>query len=214
MQVDVNTSTPLCELMGYFGSDKGHRDITKCWHNYTTLYHSLFKDICSQPLRLFELGLGTNNTNIPSNMGKDGKPGASLFAWKEYFKNGMIYGADIDRDILFSTERIKTFYCDQTNPESIATLWKEPPLTEGFDIIIEDGLHAFNANVCFFENSIHKLNVGGYYIIEDIAPCYIANFEDILPKWRSIYPDLTFTLLMLPSMNSGDNNLVVIKRNA
>lgn len=45
-------------------SDKGSS------HNYTTLYYSIFKDICKKKLRIFELGLGTNNITIPSNMGK------------------------------------------------------------------------------------------------------------------------------------------------
>ena len=101
---------------------------------------------------MFELGLGTNNVNVTSNMGTNGRPGASLYGWSEFFPNSKIFGADIDKGILFNTDRIKTFYCDQTNP----------------DIIIEDGLHTYEANVCFLENSIHKLKVNGYYIVEDI----------------------------------------------
>ena len=96
-------------------------------------------------------------------MGIDGIPGASLYGWEEFFPNSCIFGADIDTDILFDTDKIKTFYCDQTNPESIKNMWNKPQLNENFDIIIEDGLHKFHDNVCFFDNSIHKLNSNGYY---------------------------------------------------
>ena len=52
-------------------------NITSC-HNYTTFYYSIFKDLRDQQLRIFELRLGTNNVNIPSNMGAIGRPWASL----------------------------------------------------------------------------------------------------------------------------------------
>ena len=48
-----------------------------------------------------------------------GKPGASLRVWRDYFPNAIIYGADIDKDILFAEERIKTFYIDQLDPVAI-----------------------------------------------------------------------------------------------
>ena len=68
-------------------------------------------------LNIFELGLGTNNTDVAYNMGPSGRPGASLKSWKEFLPNSMIYGADIDKIVLFNEDRIKTFYCDQTNPD-------------------------------------------------------------------------------------------------
>ena len=111
--------TTLCEIMGRNKSDKGHINITKSWHNYTTFYYSIFQSLRDKNLRLFELGLGTNNRNIPSNMGENGRPGASLYGWHEFFPNSDIFGADIDSDILFNTTKIKTFYCDQRNPEII-----------------------------------------------------------------------------------------------
>lgn len=76
---DEKQNTPLCEIMGRNRSDKGSINIKNSWHNYTTFYYSIFKDLREKQLRVFELGLGTNNTNIPSNMGPKGKPGASLF---------------------------------------------------------------------------------------------------------------------------------------
>jgi len=200
--------------MGNNKSDKGNRNILTCWHNYTTFYYSIFKDMREKPLRVFELGLGTNNTDIPSNMGSHGRPGASLYGWTEFFPNAQIFGADIDKGILFNSDRINTFFCDQTKPEIIKSMWDEEKLKEDFDIIIEDGLHTFDANVCFFENSIHKLKPNGYYIIEDIVNTEINLFEDKMKEWETKYTNLSFSLLRIPSnQNKHDNNLLVMCKN-
>lgn len=210
---DEKNPTPLCEIMGKYGSDKGDINITKSWHNFTTFYDSIFKDIKNDKLRIFELGIGTNDINIKSNMGKDGKPGASLYGWREYFPNSYIFGADIDKNILFNDERIKTFYCDQTNPEIISQMWTDKDLVESFDIIIEDGLHTLDANITFLENSLYKLNKNGYYIIEDIATCEIPNIWYYKNIWQKDYPDCTFKIVKIPStINKLDNNLLVIHK--
>lgn len=212
---NTTQSTRLCEIMGRYGSDKGSVDITNSHHNYTTFYHSIFNDISDKTMRVFELGLGTNNESVPSNMGRYGKPGASLYGWSEFFPNSLIFGADIDRDILFNTEKIKTFFCDQTHPATIHAMWNEPELQDNFDIIIEDGLHTFSANVCFFENSIHKLKKGGYFIIEDVFTSNESIFKQKIAEWERIYTDCTFTFVKLPSTrNYIDNNLVVIHKSA
>ncbi len=212
---DEKKSTTLCEIMGRCGSDKGSINIECSWHNYTTFYYSIFKNLREKQLRVFELGLGTTNPNILSNMGPQGKPGASLFGWSEFFLNSHIFGADIDTDILFNTDKIKTFYCDQTNPEIIKKMWNEPDLQDNFDIIIEDGLHTFNANVCFFENSIHKLKQNGYFIIEDILNSEEYLFENKIKEWESQYKDCSFTLLKIPSScNNHDNTLLVVVKTA
>jgi hypothetical protein len=210
---DPCVATPLCEIMGRNKSDKGDIDIKNCWHNYTTFYYSVFKDMRDRSLRVFELGLGTNNPNLPSSMGINGRPGASLYGWSEFFKNARIYGADIDKNILFKTDIIDTFYCDQTDPDVIKTMWESPELSEPFDIIVEDGLHEFNANVCFFENSIHKLASGGYYIIEDVVHDELPLFKEKMAEWSKKYVDLTFDLVQLHSTrNKWDNNLIVVKK--
>jgi hypothetical protein len=208
---DENQNTALCEIMGRNRSDKGSVDITQSWHNYTTLYFSIFKELRHKKMRIFELGLGTNNINLPSNMGSNGRPGASLFGWAEFFYNSLIFGADIDNNILFNTDKIKTFYCDQTNPEIIKNMWNEDELQENFDIIMDDGLHEFDANVCFFENSIHKLNQNGYFIIEDIKNEVFDLFVNKIKEWESHHKNLVFKLIKIPSLtNFIDNTLLVV----
>jgi hypothetical protein len=208
---DETKHTPLCEIMGKHGSDKGSIDITNSWHNYTPFYYSIFKELREKKLRVFELGLGTNNVDIPSNMGINGIPGASLYGWCEFFPNSDIFGADIDTEILFNTDKIKTFYCDQTNPDIINKMWDNPILQDNFDIIIEDGLHTFDANVCFFDNSIHKLKSNGYYIIEDINYTDKYLFMNKIREWETQYKDCLFTLIKIPSLcNNTDNSLLIV----
>lgn len=209
---DPKCTNELCDIMFGFGSDKGKPDNTG-WHNYTTYYHEVFKNVRTKKLRVFEVGLGTNNTSVPSNMGVHGKPGASLRGWKVYFPNSEIFGADIDSGVLFAEDRISTFYCDQTDPKCIHDMWSKPELSEGFDIIIDDGLHTFDANKCLFENSIHKLNVGGVYIIEDILNGRDYDLcKQQVEVWKSTYPNCVFRFLPIPHRNNLDNTLLCIQR--
>jgi SAM-dependent methyltransferase len=198
--------------MHYYGSDKGDPDLSRN-HNYTRTYDELFRSMRPDKLRVFELGLGTNNPNFPSNMGPSGRPGASLRGWKQYFKNANIFGADIDAGILFNEERIKTFYCDQNNGDVIREMWSHPDLADGFDIIIEDGLHIYESNVNFFENSCHKVNVGGFFIIEDIMHYALDRWTNKLSEWRVKYPEFSFRMRVLPHpTNIYDNTLLVCRR--
>ena len=210
--VNYERRTHLCLIMKSHGSDKGmYQGISM--HNYTTFYHAIFKNSKEKPIRLFELGIGTTKLNISANMGQNGRPGASLKGWMDFFIKGKIFGADIDREILFNNERIKTFYCDQTDPSVIKAMWSEKELQDDFDIIIDDGLHQFNANRCFFENSHHKLKVNGTYIIEDVLIGEIAKWENLISEYTWKFPGFRFTIVTLPNrFNHRDNNLIAIRR--
>ena len=140
--------------------------------------------------------------------------GGSVKYLSDKFKDGIIYGIDIEDKTQYDEDRIKTYYCDQQNPDIIKEMWSNPELEEKFDIIIEDGLHEYNANVCFFENSIHKLKSGGYYIIEDIKITEVHLFiNKINNEWKNKYNNYSFTLLNIPSTrNTFDNCLLVITK--
>lgn len=206
--------TPLCKLMGDFGSDKGGGRI-EGGHNYTTYYYPLFSPVRNRSLRVFEMGVGSIDTSVPSNMGPNGRPGASLRGWRDFFPKAQVFGADIDRKALFEEERIQTFYCDMTNPAVIAAMWREPALAGDLDIIVEDGLHVFDAQVTFFENAVHKLARGGVYVIEDIRATDIPRFETKSREWKKRFAELQldFRIVKLPHpTNRGDNNLLVAQR--
>ena len=99
-------------------------------------------------------------------MGTSGKPGASVKALRDYFKNSYVYGADIDKRILFKDKRIKTYYTDQGHQNSIDKVLKK--INKKFDLIIDDGLHAPYTNLNTLISSLKYLNKNGYLIIEDI----------------------------------------------
>ena len=190
--VNVLAPTEMCHVMTKYGSDKARM------HRYTAVYSELFKGRYDQPLRVFELGLGTNNPAAPSNMGVFGSPGASLRGWRELFPHALVYGADIDRGVLFQEDRIKTFYCDQLDQSSIRELWSHPDLQVGADIIIEDGLHTFEANVSFLEGSLDHLRPGGTYIAEDIAWNHVDEWYDRLETiYSKRYPIYEFAFVVL-----------------
>jgi SAM-dependent methyltransferase len=214
LNLNFNQTTPLCEIMTRNRSDKGNSNLQWAWHHYTMFYYELWKNIKDKKLRVFELGMGTTDPNIDSNMGPNGRPGASLFGWCEFFANSEIYGADVDKKILFETDRIKTYYCDQTDAECVRNMWLQPGLEDNFDIIIDDGLHRYFSNECFFENSIHKLKPDGYYIIEDINNKRdLQQLLEIVEKWKTIYTEFNFELIKFPShWNDYDNNVMLITK--
>lgn len=204
-ECDYSKSTPLCEIMGRMKTGKGHKNIRGCIHNYTTIYHGIFKDRRMQPLRLFEMGLGAPQGCTPR---------AVLFGWKEFFTNAQIYGADINANLLFTQEMIHTFQCDHTNPQAIQKLWMIPELSESFDIIIEDSSREIDINIGFFENSVHKIAYDGYYIIENVLTSNLSVFSDRIALLTQKYPEYSFDILCVPSeVNKVNNNLVVIHKN-
>jgi len=202
---NFTTNPKLTELMNYYGSDKGGRNNH---HNYSEYYSEIFYQKRNEIKNFLEIGLGTSNEKLPSNMGKDGKPLASLRAWRDYFLNANIYGADIDIDILRNEDRIKTYYVDQTNPNTINEMFKEIGVNN-FDIILEDGLHEFNANICFFENSIKYLATNGTYIIEDV---YYKDQEKFINYFKKL--KYNFAIIdIFHQKNIANNCLIVIKKN-
>ena len=199
--------TKVCRVMTKHGSDKGRA------HNYTTLYSAVFSELWNRPVVLLELGLGSNNSDVPSNMGVFGAPGASLRGWRELFPNARVFGADVDSRILFQEDRIKTFYCDQLEPSSIRNLWSQPELQNGADIIIEDGLHTFEANVSFLEGSLGHLRPGGIYITEDIIDDDVERwYERLESTYSKGYPKYEFAFVILPYGKRDANNMLVIRR--
>ena len=171
--------TPLCQIMRKSKSDKGFGPHGK--HNYTQFYYEIFAPVVDKVESFLEIGLGTNNLDVPSNMGAGGTPGASLRGWRSFFENANIYGGDVDKRILFEEERIKTFYIDQLDPVVIAAAMDGLEL-EKFDVILDDGLHRYQANRNFHEKAQQHVKEGGVFIIEDIncTPENVALFKDYL----------------------------------
>ncbi len=151
-------------------------------HDYHLVYGAVLKSL-GRVGSMLEIGLGTTNTDVVSNMGRVWTPGNSLRAFREYLPGALVYGADVDRRILFEEDRIKTFHVDQTDVETIAELGRMIP--GELDLIIDDGLHAPNANLAVLSFALEKLRPRGWVVIEDIA-------EEAEPIWKvvaSLLPD-------------------------
>jgi cephalosporin hydroxylase len=93
--------------------------------------------------------------------------GLSLRMWREYFINGIVAGVDIniqsEASDLLTDERYKIFHADATKPEFVNQI-----KGMNFDIIIDDGSHFFEHQIASFNLLKEFVNLGGYYIIEDV----------------------------------------------
>lgn len=202
--------TQLCEIMNRNLSDKGNGH-----HNYTKLYDHLFSFFRHEKLNILEIGVGSIDPNIPSNMsggdlGLYYKPGASIRGWREYFPNSEIYCCDIDNSILdFQDSQIHGFFLDQTNDYILNAVANEGIIKDvKFDIIIDDGLHFFPVNTNVMNFFLPKVKKGGYYIIEDIIDTQYSqrsiNFNILNNK--------NYQYIKFPNpKNTVDNNLFVVK---
>ena len=152
----------LQNLFNKYRSDKAST------HNYYKIYAYILEKLgVNNKLNLLEIGLGTNNPNLVSTMGSCANPGASIFAFRDFLPNSNIYGADIDKNILFNSERIKTYFVDQLDRSS----FKELSLNM-YDVIIDDGLHSTGANLNTLLFAIEHIRDNGWIIIEDISTHY------------------------------------------
>jgi hypothetical protein len=202
-----NGVTELCKIMKNYGSDKGLGH-----HNYTTLYSMLMNHLQQQhEVNIFELGIGTTSA-LPSSMGPDGHPGASLYGWSKWLPHAKVIGADIDRNILFSQNNIDTYYVDQRDKEAIRNLWNEEKIKHlMFDVILDDGLHEFTANDIFLKNSYQKLKANGLYIIEDILPLDVNMFISEIPKYLELFSYARLVIIPNPN-NNIDNTLLILQK--
>ena len=164
---DGGDAAALGQLFDRYGSDKTP-------HRYHHLYAAILADRRSIK-SIFEIGLGSNYDDAVSGMGPTGKPGASLRAFRDFCPNAMVFGADIDTRILFEEERIRTFFVDQTQPETFAAL----ALPDALDLVIDDGLHAPDANLATLTYALAKVRDGGWIVIEDIS-------SHATPLWRTV----------------------------
>jgi hypothetical protein len=155
-------SQELDDMLKKHGSNKTN------WHNYHHLYAFILKR--DTPQTILEIGIGSLDPTIPSNVLGASLPGASQRAFKEWCKKAEIYAADVDRAVLFSEERIHTYFVDQTKPESLKALTDQTPPC---DVIIDDGLHLPEANFNTIVAFLLQLNNGGYLVVEDILEKYI-----------------------------------------
>lgn len=106
--------------------------------------------------------------------------GASLLAWADAFPEAAIYGLDVSSeagDLVREHSRIFVINDDSTDHDSV-------PVCPPFDLIVDDGCHAFVAQSLTMQNFLPLLARGGVYVIEDVetdanAAALISEAEDM-----------------------------------
>jgi cephalosporin hydroxylase len=209
----LSPESRLRELFTKYGSDKdwvGNEHPPYPWrpHKYADVYEMLFSAKRHGVRVVVECGIGTNNVDFPSNMTSSGRPGASLRAWRDFFPSAEIIGVDIDSRVLFSEERIRCYQVDQTDRISVERFWATTGIEEA-DIIIDDGLHTFEAGSAFFQASISRLKIGGFYVIEDVQLQDFVKFADFFESRPEIVYGFSVHRDGVPI---SDNTLLVISR--
>ena len=177
--VDVNVfdneaKSALGQVLNDNRSDKANP------HNYHFVYSHIFNKLGrNSQLKVLEVGIGTNNQDLVSSMGTYGRPGASLYAFRQYLPNSQIFGCDIDRNILMQDDRIKTCYVDQLDASTFDGSIVQTFGKQKYDLIIDDGLHAIGANLNTLLFALDNVNDNGWIVIEDIGANNVSNWTGI-----------------------------------
>ena len=186
-------------LKKFYGKSKN--DFDYCYpHIYSKFYNDLFFERRKKIKFVFECGIGDKTAR------KKFLPGASLKVWRDYFPNAKIYGADIQKNLIFQTRNIKTFQMDQMSKKSISNIWTKIK-KNNFDLIIDDGLHNFYANKILFENSFKYLKKGGIYIIEDVLLKNIFLYNNFFEKKKK-----SFEIIHFNNQNYSNHCLIKIMK--
>jgi hypothetical protein len=169
--------TDLCELFYKYGSDK----CPEIYHSYSEYYYDILSPYKDNIKEVIEIGIGTETLMRPI-VGERYQLGASLRAWRDFFKFANIYGLDIEKSSFFEDERIYCYWTDQSNKscleETISNI-KKFNSGKNFDLIIDDGSHLIPHMILSFNTLFKYLNKGGFYIIEDIKKMDINIFKSM-----------------------------------
>ena len=194
------------------GSDKSGGDSGRkfSWlaHNYESIYGSLYR---SQSQRdavelVLEVGIGSSIEGLPSSMGSHYTPGNSLRLWRSFFINAQIVGFDIDPTTLFFDRNISCYLADQTSAASLSDACDQATLKSQIDLIVDDGLHTFEAGTQTFVNLFELLSENGNYVIEDVG---IYDLKLYIEFFRGI-SNIVFTINIFHRWRLVDDNCCIL----
>ena len=178
-------------LFEYFNSDKGELYINQYAqpakrknekieaHGYAKKYENLFKSIKSKNLKILEIGSFYGNASA---------------ALSFYFKNSLIFSADINPDMYrYKGSRLKNFFVDSSSRDSIKTNILEKNFE--FDIIIEDASHRLKDQIISLFMLFPKVKKGGIFVVEEVD--FPEKREDM--RVDQVMPDLKTILKKVQS---------------
>jgi hypothetical protein len=204
--INSGDKTDLCRILEKNDCNKSIA------HNYTYLYDVVLSPYRKKDINFVEVGLGTNNQDVPSMMNVNYQPGSSIRGWKEYFgfSKRDVYGVDIDERVFFKASGIKTGYLDQLDPSAIAHCYDSFGFDKtGIDVILDDGLHTFLSNFTLLISTWPYINHGGIYMIEDIATGFYNSMMSALPQLNLDADVIGFEL---PSTVKADNRVIMLQK--
>ena len=152
--------TPLCEMAYKYGSDK----CPQLSHQYTPRYWKMFSERRNEIKKVLEIGVACPSVMVHSEYYITG---ASLYMWRDFFPNAMIYGADILPQCVFRDKRIQTFLCDQSKKEDLVNLIKQTG--QDINIVVDDGSHVPEHQIISCLTLMPYLPKDVTYIIEDVT---------------------------------------------
>jgi demethylmacrocin O-methyltransferase len=144
-------------------------------HDYARHYDKLFAPFRDQPLTMLEIGVGG---------------GEGIKMWLEYFNHPDVYMVGVDivegtnpYDTKKSGVDARYHFCpgDQTRDEFWQYFIKY--YGDGFDIIIDDGLHSNIAVITTFNALWQHVKPGGFYAVEDLNVAYGGPSFFVSPAW-------------------------------
>ena len=184
----------LTEIANDIGMDKGTSSGEK--HNYTAVYEKYFDPIKSNPIKLLEIGIWDNRFK-----------GASPKLWHRYFTNLDFVGFEIQSvsKVLETELGCRVFIGDQFIADDLNKCVDE--MGGDYDIIIDDGVHKFDAIRTSFEILYPTVKKGGYYIIEDIHANDARQIEGWLKENGFEYASYCHTT----RWSTGDKLIVLTK---
>jgi len=165
---------PLTLLANKYKTDKGTNRGAN--NGYTYTYEYYFNNFKDKKIKFLEIGLNNGGPEHGSNkIDRKIEDYPSIRMWHEYFSKGEIWGFDVNElkdPIDKSLNRFHFFQGDQGSEDSLKdfndTVNKKYGNNVQFDIIIDDGSHAFYHQQLSFTRLSGLVKPGGYYVIEDI----------------------------------------------
>lgn len=138
--------------LNLLGCQKG-TDKCSIYHNYLNKYEFFLKKWKEEKIILLELGV---------------YKARSLYLWSEYFKNGTIYGVDIDDNCKkYETDSCKILIKDLADEDDLDKLSNLNPT-----IIIDDASHWWSHQIKALYHLFPSLKHGGIYILEDLGTSF------------------------------------------
>jgi cephalosporin hydroxylase len=162
-------------------------------HSYGAMYDMWFAGLQNRPVNVLEVGVCVYG-------------GGGVLSLAEYFKNGRVWGVDVDRTLcdrdVFSHPRVNFIECDAYGPDLLKSLGDTR-----FDIIIDDALHDLTRQSQLLKTLSPRLTETGFYIVEDVCTShwlpYLNEFWDA---------GLRHTLVDMSTPTCYDNVLIRFDR--